>query len=178
MTASSDILELQAWQQFLLLEFIGFLLGLLTNIPGGARYFTVALAQTPYQLPKFRVPLLPRCLFVGLLLPLIDGVGPNTDLRYSHPLFLATAIASLISIGFWLYRTSRFLESLDTQSKREIEAFLDDPAAIVPVPNPSVRTMPRTLRVWSRLNISLFLLLTIRAVVPVLMFFSQHRQVA
>lgn len=173
MTAEADILELHRWLELLVLLLIGFLLGLLTNIPGGVRYFTVALAQANYQLPEIRVPLLPRCLFVGLLLALVEGVDPNAGFNRSHPVFVAMLVASEISVALWLYQAYSFLISVATQRKKEIAEFIDNPAADVPAPDPGSRMMPATLRWWSHLNTSIFLLLLVRTAVPVLVWRHQ-----
>jgi hypothetical protein len=174
------ILQTEAWEAVLMSLFIGFLLGLMTNIKtgGGNRYFTVAIAQIPYQFQEFRVPLLPRCVFVASLLALLP-MWENADFFvFAHLLFVICVIALFLSVGAWLYAASRDLARDEKRRKREIEDFLADPKATIPVPGRSPGELPAPFHVWSKINNLLFLLLTLRAAAPVLVFVWRNHHIA
>jgi hypothetical protein len=169
--------QLKPWAEILVYLVVGFLLGLLTNIKtgGGSRYFTVAIAQIPYRFQEFRVPLLPRCVFVSLLLALL----PLSTGEFQDPLFATCVVLLVISVGAWLFVASQHLAEDERRRKAEIERFLADANESVPAPSQMPEKLSRRLQVWSKVNNLMFLLLTIRAVMPVLLFILwNHRFVA
>src|SRR5215467_5762495 len=169
--------QVEQWEDILIYLFVGFLLGLMSNIKtgGGSRYFTVAIAQIPYQFQEFRVPLLPRCVFGALLIALLPiSSGEFTDAPF------ATCVVTLaLSAGAWLFVASRHLADDERRRKAEIERFLADANASVPALNQMPAELSGRLQVWNKINNLIFMLLTIRAVTPVLIFILRnHRTVA
>ena len=173
------ILQTEAWQFILMGVFFGFLMGLITNIKtgGGSRYFTVAIAQSPYQFQEFRVPLLPRCIFGALLMALL-AIGGNAKFIDAYPLFVIWLVALLTSVGIWLYAASRNLAHDDNIRNVEIQRFLADQSAAVPVRSHPPGELPGFFHVWSRINNLLFLLLTLRAALPVIAFIWRNHHIA
>jgi hypothetical protein len=144
------ILQIERWQDLLMCLFFGFLWGLMSNIKtgGGNRYFTVAIAQIPYEFQEFKVPLLPRCTFVALL-PTLLFVLNNTRFLSEHPLFSISTITLSISIGIWLYAASRELQSREKDRKAAIEKFLADPNAGIPIPTRRPGELGLPLHIWT-----------------------------
>ena len=173
------ILQIQAWEGILLCLFLGFLFGLMTNIKtgGGGRYFTVALAQIPYRFRELRVPLLPRCILGALLLALFPSCG-DADFAAAHPLFVLAILVLASSVGLWLYGASRDLAAEEMHRKMEVEEFLANPDAAVPMPSRPPGEISATFHVWSKVNNFLFVLLVFRVIAPVLVFVWQNHHVA
>jgi hypothetical protein len=136
----------------------------LTRIaPLGYRWNTVQAARYHQEKLERRLPLLPGIVLYGLFFtmwPIVRNKCPEFGCGQTLLIVgLAVCAGSTVS---WLMAAFRHEQETDYRKREEIEEFLSDPRAPVPVRAKIREGYPLWLRAWNLANVTVFLPLMAR----------------